>query len=57
MANFKLESYVWAASYRTTSATKNDQCMARGGGLVVRVLALYSDDQSSNPAGVYSFYS
>ena len=29
--------------------------MGRGGGQVVSVLALYSDDQSSNPAEAYIF--
>ena len=28
----------------------------RGGGQVVNVLAFYSNDLSSNPAGVYSFF-
>ena len=31
--------------------------MGRDGGQVVSVLAFYSDDPSSNPAEVYSFYS
>ena len=31
--------------------------MGSGGGRVVSVLAFYSDDTSSNPAEVYSFYS
>ena len=31
--------------------------MGRGGGQVVSVLALYSNDLSSNPDEVYSFYS
>ena len=30
--------------------------MGRGGGQVVSVLAFYSDDPSSNPAEVYSFF-
>ena len=30
--------------------------MGRGGGQVVSVLAFYSDDPSSNPADVYSFF-
>ena len=30
--------------------------MGRGGGQVVSVLALYSDDQSSNPAEAYIFF-
>ena len=29
--------------------------MGRGGGLVVSVLAFYSNDPSSNPAGVFNF--
>ena len=35
-------------------AITNDDC---GGGQMVSVLAIYSDDPSSNPTGVYSFYS
>ena len=31
--------------------------MGRGGGQVVRVLALYFDDPRSNPADTYSFFS
>ena len=30
-------------------------CLGRGGGQVVSVLAFYSDDPSSNPAEVYNF--
>ena len=30
--------------------------MGRGGGLVVSVLAFYSDDPSSIPAKVYNFF-
>ena len=30
--------------------------MGRGGGLVVSVLAIYSDDPSLNPAEAYSFF-
>ena len=31
-------------------------CMGRGGGQVVSVLAFYSNDPSSNPADVYSYF-
>ena len=34
----------------------NGPCLGRGGGKVVSVLAFYSDDPSSNPAKVYSFF-
>ena len=30
--------------------------MSRGGGQVVSVIAFYSDDPSSNPADIYSFF-
>ena len=31
-------------------------CSGRGGGLVVRVLAFYSDDPSSNPCWILNLY-
>ena len=34
----------------------NGPCLGRGGGKVVSVLAFYSDNPSSNPAKVYSFF-
>ena len=47
---------LFSGTIRGDCSTKNDTQAGRGGGQVVSVLAFSSEDPSSNPADVYSFF-
>ena len=63
--NFKIRGQpCWGQTLTTVFVVTNNPTSklkkfteGRGGGQVVSVLALYSNDPSSNPAEAYSFYS